>query len=162
LPRSYQWNVALEQSIGTSQTVSLTYLGAIGRDLLRVTQFVNANPSFASISLTTGTASSDYHALQTKFQRRFARGLQALASYSHSIDNSSTDAFATRLNTPGTLANPNIDRGNSDFDIRHAFTSGLTYDVPAPRSNPAVRAVLGGWSVDAFVLARSAPPVNVV
>jgi hypothetical protein len=27
---------------------------------------------------------------------------------------------------------------------------------------PAVRAILGGWSLDAFVLARSAPPVDVV
>src|SRR5262249_8251605 len=32
LPRSYQWNVALEQSIGSSQSLSLTYIGAVGRD----------------------------------------------------------------------------------------------------------------------------------
>src|SRR5262249_2076236 len=37
LPRTYQWNVALEQSMGSSQSLSLTYIGAIGRDLLRVT-----------------------------------------------------------------------------------------------------------------------------
>jgi hypothetical protein len=105
-----------------------------------------------------GTATSDYHGLQLKFERRFARGLQALASYSfsHSIDSSSTDAFSTKLNTPAALANPNIDRGNSDFDIRHASTAGVTYNLPARGQ------VLGGWSLDAFVLARTAPPVNVV
>ena len=37
LPRTYQWNVALEQSLGSSQSLSLTYIGAIGRDLLRIT-----------------------------------------------------------------------------------------------------------------------------
>ena len=35
LPRTYQWNVALEQPLGSSQSVSTTYIGAIGRDLLR-------------------------------------------------------------------------------------------------------------------------------
>jgi len=125
---------------------------------------VNVNPDFQSVSYTDGSATSDYHALQTKYQRRFARGLQALASYTfaHSIDSASTDAFATNLNTPGSLANPNVDRGNSDFDIRHSFTAGVTYDLPALRQAKVVEAILGGWSLNVFVLARSAPPVNVV
>jgi hypothetical protein len=164
LPRSYQWNVALEQSVGSDQTVSLTYIGAIGRDLLRVTQLPNPNPSFQSVNVTTGTATSDYHALQLKFQRRLARDLQALTSYafSHSIDSASTDAFATYLNSPTALGNANIDRGDSNFDIRHAFSAGLTYDLPTAGSNRFLREVSGGWSVDAFALARSAATVDVV
>jgi len=163
LPRSYQWNIALEQSLGRSQSLSLTYIGAIGRDLLRVTSLFNPNPNFQSVSLTTGTATSDYHALQLKFQRRLSRGLQALASYtfSHSIDSASTDAGANYLNTPSAFASPNVDRGNSDFDFRHAFTTGFTYDLPAAGS-PTVRTIVSGWSLDGFVLARSAPPVDVV
>jgi hypothetical protein len=78
LPRTYQWNVALEQSIGSSQTLSLTYIGAIGRDLLRVTNLYNPNPDFQFVNLTSNTATSDYQALQVKFQRRLSRGLQAL------------------------------------------------------------------------------------
>jgi hypothetical protein len=163
-PRTYQWNVALEQALGSSQSFSFTYVGAIGRDLLRVTNIINPNPDFHQVSLTNNTATSDYQALQVKFQRRLSRGLQALASYtfSHSIDNASTDAFANYLNTPSFIANPNIDRGNSDFDIRHSFTAGVTYDLPSPESNKFAHAVLGGWSVDSFILARSAPPVDVV
>jgi hypothetical protein len=163
LPRSYQWNIAMEQSLGISQSLSLSYIGAIGRDLLRVTNLFNVNPNFQSVALTTGTATSDYHALQLKFQRRLSRGLQALASYtfSHSIDSASTDAGANYLNTPSAFASPNIDRGDSDFDIRHAFTTGFTYDLPAARS-PTVRTIVSGWSLDGFVLARSAPPVDVV
>jgi hypothetical protein len=164
LPRTYQWNVALEQSVGSSQTLSLTYIGAIGRDLLRVTNLYNPNPDFQFVNLTSNTATSDYQALQVKFQRRLSRRLQALASYtfSHSIDIASTDAFATYLNTPITIANPNIDRGDSDFDIRNAFTAGVTYDLPSPRSNKVAHVALGGWSLDAFVLARSAPPDNLM
>ncbi|HKO60747.1 MAG TPA: TonB-dependent receptor, partial [Pyrinomonadaceae bacterium] len=80
LPRSYQWNAAIEQSIGNNQSLSLTYLGAIGRELLRVTNLFNVNPNFEFIALTDNSATSDYNALQMKFQRRISRGLQALAS----------------------------------------------------------------------------------
>ena len=163
LPRTYQWNVALEQSLGSNQSVSLTYVGAIGHDLLRTTDWVNPNPDFYTVEFIDNTATSDYHALQVKFQRRLSHGLQALASYtfSHSIDIASTDAFGNYLNTPTFVANPNIDRGNSDFDIRHSFTAGVTYALPSPQWNRFARATLGGWSVDAFVLARSAPPVDI-
>jgi len=164
LPRTYQWNVALEQALGTTQSVSFTYVGAIGRDLLRVTNIFDPNPNFGQVNLTDNTATSDYHALQVKFQGRLSRGLQALASYtfSHSIDTSSTDAFSNYFSTPNFIANPNIDRGNSDFDLRHSFTAGVTSSLPTPEWNTFAEATLGGWSVDAFVLARSAPPVNVV
>src|SRR5262249_16291365 len=102
------------------------------------------------------------------FERRLSRGLQALASYSfsHSIDIASTDAFSNAtndfLNTPSTVANAQIDRGNSDFDIRHSLAAGMTYNLPVPESTRVARAMLGGWLVDSFILARSAPPVNVL
>ena len=167
LPRTYQWNVALEQSLGNSQSLSATYIGAIGRDLLRVTGFFippNVNPNFQSVSVTDNTATSDYHALQLKFQRRLSKGLQALASYSlsHSIDIASTDSSAGNFSTPSTVAGSSLDRGNSDFDIRHSFAAGVTYDLPTPHAQKALRTAFGGWSVDTFVLARSGPPVEVV
>jgi hypothetical protein len=164
LPRTYEWNVALEQSVGRSQSLSLTYVGAIGRDLLRVTDLDSPNTNFSFVGVTDNSATSDYQAVQLKFERRLSQGLQALASYtwSHSIDVASTDAFATYLNTPSSVANPNIDRGNSDFDIRHAFTAGVTYNLPSPESNKMAHAELGGWSVDSFIFARTAPPVDVL
>jgi hypothetical protein len=122
------------------------------------------NPNFQSVSVTNNSATSDYHALQLKFQRRFSRGLQALASYtfSHSIDIASTDAAANYLNTPGGGGYQSVDRGDSDFDIRHSFTAGVTYDLPAPGTNKAVREAFGGWSLDTFILARSAPPDDII
>src|SRR5262249_1366640 len=78
-----------------------------------------------------------------------------------SIDISSTDAFSNYLSTPSFIANPEIDRGNSDFDIQHSFTVGVTYSLPSPQWNKFANTSLSGWSVDIFALARSAPPVNV-
>ncbi|HET9714088.1 MAG TPA: carboxypeptidase regulatory-like domain-containing protein, partial [Pyrinomonadaceae bacterium] len=163
LPRSYQWNLALEQSIGSSQSLSLNYIGAIGRNLLRSTQFSNPNANFQTVILTDNSATSDYHALQVKFQRRLSQGLQGLASYSfsHSIDIASTDAANSR-SSPFTISDPNVDRGNSDFDIRHSFTIGVTYDLPFRSSQEILGTIVRGWSFDSFFFARSAPPVDIV
>src|SRR6266404_6409567 len=69
-PRTYQWNATLEQALGNNQSISFAYLGAIGRDLLQQEslQFVNPNIFFAE--LVRNAATSDYHSLQTQYQRR--------------------------------------------------------------------------------------------
>ena len=164
LPRTYGWNVAIEQSLGNSQAFSVTYVGAVGRRLLRVSDLIDVNANFGLVALTGNTATSDYHALQVKFERRLSAGLQALGSYtfSHSIDSASTDTFANNVNSPGISVNPNIDRADSDFDVRHSFTAGVTWNLPSPQSNRVARAAFGGWAVDGFLLARSAPPVDLV
>src|SRR6267143_311169 len=119
LPRTYEWNIAAEQSLGASQSISFTYIGADGRDLLRTVNLFNPNPDFQLVQAITNTAFSYYDALQLKYQRRFSRGLQALASYtfSHSTDTASTDAFGTYVNTPTSSSYANVDHGNSDFDM---------------------------------------------
>jgi hypothetical protein len=160
LPRTYQWNVAVEQSLGASQTVSATYIGALGRDLLRQDALSRPNLNFTStVYVTRNTGTSDYHALQLKFQRRLSRGLQTLASYtwSHSIDNASNDSANF---TPSAIASVNADRGNSDFDIRHSFTGAVTYDFPTPWKNGIASSILRDWSLDNFVTVRSAMPVD--
>jgi hypothetical protein len=143
--------------------LSLTYIGTVGRDQLRGNSHFNPNPDFQSVLVTDNSATSDYHALQVKFQRRFSKGFQALTSYtlSHSIDDVSTEGFATYLNTPSSAA-AQLDRGNSDFDLRHAFNAGLTYELSVPMAHGVVRTILDGWSLDGFVFARSAPPVNII
>lgn len=163
LSRTYEWNFAFEQEIGRNQTLSLTYAGALGRDLLRMHNLLAPNSNFGFVAVTDNTARSDYHSLQAKLERRLLQGLQALASYtwSHSIDIASTDAVRYQ-NTPGFIANPNVDRGNSDFDIRQSFTAGVTYTLPTPGWNSVTHAAFDGWSLDCIVLARSAPPVNII
>jgi hypothetical protein len=162
LPRTYQWNLAMEQSLGSHQTVSVTYVAAAGRKLLRGDTVLNPNPNFQTVYVTRNTATSDYQALQVKFQRNLSQGLQALASYtwSHSIDIVSNDATAS--NTPTTVDNPAIDRGNSDFDVRHSFTGALLYNVPSPMRSKFARSVLGDWAIEGFSSARAATPVDII
>ncbi|MEK6285870.1 MAG: TonB-dependent receptor [Acidobacteriota bacterium] len=164
LPKTYQWNVSIEQSLGPDQAVSISYVAAVGRDLLRLETLSGSNlpnPDFRRLAVVRNAATSDYHALQTKYHRRLSRGLQALASYtwSHSIDGASTE---TGNNVPAARIEPNVNRGPSDFDVRHSFSGALTYDFPSPALTGIVGAILRNWSVDSMFRARTATPVNVI
>lgn len=163
LPYTLQWNVALEQGLGSQQSVTASYIGAAGRRLIQTADIFSPNPNLAEAVLVTNAASSAYNAAQLQFQRRLSAGLQVLASYtwSHSIDDASAGSeFGNSANVlvPGAAANAN--RGPSDFDIRNAFSAGLTYAIPVRRTHAFVRTLMGDWSMQSFVLARSAPPVN--
>jgi hypothetical protein len=160
LPKTYQWNIAIERALGDNQTFSVTYVGAAGRNLLRETTLQNPNPDFLTVAVTGNTATSDYNALQLKFQRQLAHRLQALISYTwaHSIDISSSDTNAST--TPLSVGPPSIDRGDSDFDIRHSFNGAVSYDVPPPSKSRIARALLGNWSLDTLLTVRSALPVT--
>ena len=159
-PYSLQWNVALEQALGGQQVVSATYIGAVGRRLLQTGLSFSPNPNIASAAFVTNGGTSDYDALQIQFQRRLSHGLQVLSSYtwSHSIDTGS--AGSAELYSNYYL--PNVSRGPSDFDIRNAFSAGVTYDIPRPKLNAFTNLILSGWSTDNFIMARSAAPVAIV
>jgi hypothetical protein len=164
LPYTLEWNVAVEQALGRAQSVSVSYVGASGRRLLETVDVQAPNPNLAAAQLLTDLGNSNYNAVQVQFQRRLTNGLQALASYtfSHSIDTGSagSDAVASNTFVPAVVAGSN--RGPSDFDIRHAFSGALTYDLPAPKANRFSKVILRGWSTENTLLARSAPPVTVV
>jgi hypothetical protein len=162
LPYTLQWNVAVEQALGRQQTLSVSYIGAAGSRLMQTAQIVSPSLNLSQAVLVTNAGSSDYNALQLQFQRRLSRGLQALASYSwsHSIDTGSAGSLGSGSNALSAL-NSNVNRGASDFDVRNAFSTGLTYDVPAPKCNAFVHTILRGWSTENIIQGRSAPPVDV-
>jgi hypothetical protein len=163
LPYTLQWNVALEQSLGRKQVLSASYIGSSGRRLLQSTQIASPNPNLALALLVSNSASSNYNALQVKFERRLSRGLQALASYawSHSIDDGSTGSYGNAGNTGVPGLNQAVNRGPSDFDIRNAFSAGVTYELPAIGAGRFTRVLLKGWSVENVIQAHSALPLNV-
>jgi Carboxypeptidase regulatory-like domain/TonB dependent receptor len=164
LPYTLEWTVAVEQALGRQQNVSASYIGSSGSRLIQTAFVFRPNQNFGSAELVNNAGTSDYNALQIQFQRRLSHGLQALASYtwSHSIDTASAgSALGNVSNAAAPSISPNANRGPSDFDIRNAFTAGVTYDVPAPKINAFMNAILRGWSLQSIVLARSAPPVNV-
>ena len=159
-PYTWQWNVTLERALGSSQTTTVAYVGAAARRLLRPDLYQNPNPNFGTLFLYRNAEESDYHSLQLQFRRRLSGGLQALASYtlSNAEDTGSSDG-GSRL--PIGRVSPEVDRGPADFDVRHTFSTAVTYNIPAPPAGPVLEAIFRNWSLDGMFRARSSTPVNI-
>jgi hypothetical protein len=160
LPRSYQWNVALEKSVGEKQAVSATYVGQAGRDLLRAQALFQPNPSFSGdFRLEQNDAFSNYHALQLQYKRLLSSRVQSLLNYtwSHSLDNASDDFT---LGLSNTIVSAKNDYASSSFDVRQSFSGAVTYAIPGVSGLRPVSLLTTGWSIDAVVVARSGFPFN--
>jgi hypothetical protein len=160
LPRSQQWNVALEKSFRASQVISATYVGQSGVNLLRQAAMFQPNPDFTGeFLLTQNDARSRYDALQLQYRRPLTSRLQALVNYSwsHSQDNSSSDVVAGISNTVISAAS---DYSSSEFDVRHSFSGALTFAAPSLAKSGIVSLVTKDWSLDTVVVVRTGFPFN--
>ncbi len=166
LPYTLQYSFAIEQPLGTVNSIELSYVGSAARRLARVESLragVLQNPLFTRIDYVTNEGYSDYNSLQAQFKRRFSRGFQALLAYtwSKSLDTASDESI-TNLQAPAVRTGIDNDRGPSSFDIRHTFTGTASYEIPAWGESRAARAIFGGFALDSVVRLRTAAPVNVV
>jgi hypothetical protein len=162
LPRSYQWNVSLEKALGPKQAITATYVGQAGRDLTRNAALFRPNANFRGDFLfTDNSAWSNYHSFQAQYRRSLVNRLQALLSYtwSHSLDNASNDVIAGFSNTVISAAN---DYASSGFDVRHSFSSALTYDIPGIAKYRPVSLLTRKWSISTVIVARSGFPFNAI
>jgi hypothetical protein len=114
---------------------------------------------------------SNYHGGQFSLTRRLSRGLQFNMAYtfSKSIDVMSSDPGSTagggKPDVPNTgfiaqgdarnLAN---NRGLSDFDRTHRFSTNFVWDIPTGGYD---NAFVKGWSVSGFFQAQSGTPFTV-
>lgn len=166
LPRTHQWNVALEKSLSSNQTVSFTYVGAVGSQLLREDVLLNPNQNFTIVRVTRNVAHSNYNAFQLQYSRRFSKGLQALASYtgSRSLDNASSDSLSRlRIISGGQgTGEPEVPLAPSDFDVPHSLSAAFTYSLPRLRVGSIIDGLTRNWLLHGILRVRSASPVNVV
>ncbi|HEU0120852.1 MAG TPA: TonB-dependent receptor [Bryobacteraceae bacterium] len=163
LPRITQFNVAIEQALGRSRSFTVTYAGAEGRRLARqLTYELPGRTPFTRMAFYFSDATSSYHSLQLQFQQRITSGLQMMFShvYAHSIDDGS-DVYTDGV-IGGDLGRPSprLNRGSSDFDIRHAFNGAVSYELPRVSAGSASR-LINGWAVDSTLRMQSAAPVDV-
>ncbi|MHB8500733.1 MAG: TonB-dependent receptor [Candidatus Acidiferrales bacterium] len=162
LPYSFQWNLALEKSLWSKQAVTLTYVGQVGRRLLRSEAILNPNARFqnSSFLLSRNGDTSDFHALQAQFRRPLTQRVQALFNYtwSHSIDTNSDDTLGSVSHLVLSLPN---ERGSSNFDVRQQFSGAITFDMPGAKRNAVLAMLTDNWSLDGVFLARTGFPVNI-
>ncbi len=161
MPYSMQWAASVQRALGSAQSISAAYVANAGRRLLQTSTLLNQNPNFDFVRLTNNRTSSNYHSLQLQFNRRFSSGFGVMANYTwaKSLDYFLQDSAARALlrNTDSEL-----ERGPSDFDIRHSLTGYVSYELPAMFASGFRNLVTRNWGIDSVFSIRSAPPVNVV
>jgi Carboxypeptidase regulatory-like domain len=162
LPRSYQWNVALERSFPAGQVVSATYVGQAGRDLLRNEALDQPNADFSSaFQVEENDARSNYNALQLQYRRPLSSEIQALFNYtySHSLDNESDDVVTA---VPNVILSAAHDYASSTFDVRQSFSGALVWNIPGSSRSSLASALTQHWSLDSVIVARTGFPFNAV
>jgi hypothetical protein len=183
---SQTWSFGVQRAIDGSSMFEAAYVGASGNRLLMTSNINAAAPgltdpvarrpygvALGEIREVSNGAHSTYHGLQSKFERRFSRGLYLLGSYtwSKSLDNQSngTDDSSASGQFPQDPAHRSLDRGPSSFDRTHRFAGSAVWKIPFGNrghagSAPAamVNGLLGGWQLSGVFEAQTGSPFSIV
>ena len=176
-----QWNFTFEKQFGSDRLVEIAYVGSKGSKILSARDInqptpspmqpnLRPNPQFADIIFLESRGNSSYHSLQARFQQRLHAGISTLASYTFgkSLDDNSTFfASAGDSNFPQNSRNPGLEKGRSNFDVRHRFSIGYSYELPlakifASSNRPGILSqLLGGWTTYGTISLQSGQPFTV-
>jgi hypothetical protein len=143
-PWMEHWNVNAQRQLGASRAIEFAYVGSRGHDLISARDLnqpapspspLNLRPSplFADITVIESRASSEYNALQVKYQQRAARGLSLLLAYTLGKSTDDASGFFTSTgdpNFPQNSLDPGAERGRSSFDVRNRFSASFAYELP--------------------------------
>src|SRR5450432_593256 len=177
--RTVNWNVSLEHRVLNDYVVAASYLGSSGNRLYALTndnrqgsgqlvgrpdtRLFEDGSSFESLN---NLGHSSYQSLQIRVDQRAPTrlGLQFGANYtwSHSIDNVSSLGNDDRV--AGTTSylldpfNPSLDKGSSDFDVRHRLTAYFIWQPPAVRHN----VLLDGWEFSGILSFQTGQPFSLI
>lgn len=161
------WNLAMETQLSQVYTIEFTYTGTKGThlDLLRspnraaptcplCTDLARRIPNAPGFTYDTSGASSIYHALQVRVQRRLTKGVMVMGTYTYgkSLDNASSIGGGAQVVVQDD-ANFDAERGLSSFDMRHQFRSFFVWELPfGERKRWAKKgwqaSLLGNWSLN--------------
>ncbi len=162
------YNVNIQRALGSNYLVEAAYAGSRGRHMVLKVDinqappvvgvsdanvnrpYITLAPDVRSLSQSQSVGTIDYHALLLKFQRRFANNFSFMNSYTlgKSIDLASDNEAGI-----SNAYDLGYNRGPSDYDVRHTFSSSWIYELPWARD-----AFYGGWQVNGILYLRSGLP----
>lgn len=172
-PYAQHLNFTIERQLfHPASTLTAAYVGTLGRKLSRtlrpnggeqLAQVRRPDTSLGVVNLLETSASSDYQSLQLTLNHRFRHNLQLRAAYTWSkflddvSDIASSNVNLDRGVIPLDESRLFLDRGYSNFDIRHIATATTLYRLPLFPSHR----LLGGWTVSAMAAIQSGRPFTI-
>ena len=165
-----RWNFGVQREIASRMSLEVNYVGTRG---LNQQEAENINlppagsgaiqtrrpyPRFGNMSIHSQARDTEYHALQSKLQKRTSGGVWYLVSYTYS----STD---TTVPAPGIGGNFTYDTGPAAFDATHLFAASFGAELPFGRgkrymsdAGTLANGFLGGWQAQSIINYRSGLP----
>jgi hypothetical protein len=180
----HQFNLTGQWEFAQNWLAEAAYVGNYGRNLLVLSNIGTGNDEggpgsreilgIGAITATRYRGNSSYNAVQGKLEKRLVRGLSLLTSYAwaHGIDDSPggvcSNGAGARDCGPDDPTRPELERGNSDTDVRHRFTFANVWDLPVGRGRrwggdmpKALDVAIGGFQFNNIVIWQSGPVFNV-
>lgn len=184
-----QFNLNIQRQLSPNTVVTAAYVGSRGSHLTRsgdinlplpviradgkkfwAAGLPRQNTAFSSINEIQTDANSFYHSFQLSLNRRFSKNLQYQFSYTYAraIDDGSQQLQSQGTNSPQSqtqITQRGIDRGLSNFDIRHNAQINATVDLPFGRGQKwgstatgVGSALVSGWQMSTIIGLATGPP----
>jgi Carboxypeptidase regulatory-like domain/TonB-dependent Receptor Plug Domain/TonB dependent receptor len=185
-PYTQNFNLNLQQQLGKAVVAEVGYVGAKGTKLFRFRDINQPSQAaitaadlgcncilgfdagsnvprpfgnFFYVNQEESTAASNYNALQASLRTTGWHGLTSAVNFawSHSIDTASdSEDFVPNAAQPNNSLAPQLERGNSNFDIRRRLTWNFGYEFPKIAGNASK--LKNGWGVDGVVNLQDGQP----
>ena len=180
-PYVQNYNLNLQHQLSDNVIAQVGYVGSAGRKLFRYRDinqpldpaistarpfddgpFAPSGGAFFYVNHLETTANSNYNALQTSLTLRDWHGFSSQVNYtwSHSIDNASDGQdYVANATQPENSHRPDLERANSNFDVRQRFVWTFGYGLPSLwKRYPRIGE---GWQVNGIVTLRTGSPFHV-
>jgi len=176
-PYNVNFNLQIEQSLGSKAFLQVGYVGSEGRKLLNLLNinqpYLGGAPGpysgnyggnyYSDINQVESIGTSNYSSLQAVFRTTNWHNLTSQASYTwgHNLDEVTAyrgalpqDSYNFKNNFQGDPG----DYGNSDFDTRNSLVGYINYDIPAYSS---LKLLTGGWSLNSAFAFKGGQPITI-
>jgi hypothetical protein len=182
-PYTQQWSASIQHEAPGKMLVEIGYIGTKGTRLGRFRRFntpahvetgenlpprpgdlqsLRTFPDLGPIIQIEHSASSIYHSLQIKAEKRLTGRLGLLASFvwAKSIDDADSQVVG-QYESFGAQDERNLrlERGLSFFDVRRRLSAGYVYAFPAA---PVFQRVLRNWQLSGNITLQDGTPLNPV
>lgn len=183
IPYTMEFNAGIQQALGASTVLKVSYVGSLGRHQYMVT---NANtalqpgpgpildrepfPQYGGpFQFEWNEMPTSYNALQAELRRRFTSGIEFMASYTWSKALAwESDPYGGGGGQPPNFYDLPSNWGPTNFNFTNMFVFSGIYQLPfghgrefLHNTNRLVDGIVGGWMMGAILTANSGAPFTV-
>lgn len=177
-PYYQTWNLAVQHSLPASISLEVAYAGSKGTHLQGVVdpnqvripgpgdiQSRRPYPQFGGFTAMTDIASSTYHALQVKAEKRTTHGLYFLSAFTYSKAINDLPEICCAAPFAQNSYDLAAEKGRADFDQTLRWVLSFDYELPFARAgqhlgNSVMEAALGGWHLGGIYTLASGFPFS--